>query len=107
MEQKNKYKTWEEVKKELNLSPQDWEDIEAETTALLLKQELRAARKKYKVTQAELAKRANLPRSTITRFESGDSNPTIGMLKKVAKALNMKVEVKFVYQPVTSQRKNS
>ena len=46
-----------------------------------------------KLTQAQLAKKLKTKQSAISRLESGDYNPTIGFLKKVAEALNLTLKV--------------
>ncbi|MGN0337077.1 MAG: helix-turn-helix domain-containing protein, partial [Lachnospiraceae bacterium] len=43
-------------------------------------------RKLQGMTQAELAKRAGIPRSNITRFESGNYNPSLEQLVRIAAA---------------------
>ena len=48
-----------------------------------------------KLSQTKLAEKANLPRTTITKIESGSYNPTINTLMSIAYALNKKLEVKF------------
>lgn len=58
--------------------------------------ELRQLRKESGLTQAELAKRAEVPRTTITKIESGTYNPTLSTLMTIASALNKKVQVLFV-----------
>ncbi|MFR5336115.1 MAG: helix-turn-helix transcriptional regulator, partial [Blautia producta] len=50
-------------------------------------------RKARGMTQAELARRAGIPRTNITRFESGTYNPSLEMLVKIAAALNMKLQI--------------
>ena len=42
------------------------------------------SRKMQEITQAELAKRAGVPRSNITRFESGNYNPSLEMMVRIA-----------------------
>lgn len=44
-------------------------------------------------TQKELARRVGTKQSAISRLESGAYNPTIGILRKVAKALNADLNV--------------
>lgn len=44
-------------------------------------------------TQAELARKVGTKQSAIARLESGNSNPTVDFLKKVAKALDAKLTV--------------
>ncbi len=54
-----------------------------------------AARIEKKMTQAELAKRANTKQSNISRFESGNYNPSIEFLQKIAGALDKQLEIGF------------
>lgn len=54
-----------------------------------------AARLESGMTQAELAKKADLPQSNISRLESGTFNPTIQTLEKVAEGLGKKLELNF------------
>ena len=52
-----------------------------------------AARIAKDMTQAELAERADTKQSNISRLESGNYNPSIGFLQKIAEALDMRLEV--------------
>ena len=54
-----------------------------------------AARIEQNITQAELAERADTKQSNISRFESGNYNPTIEFIQKLARALGKKLEIKF------------
>lgn len=56
---------------------------------------LKNQRKKMGFSQTQLALKANLPRTTITKIESGSYNPTINTLMSIAYALNKKLEVKL------------
>ena len=42
-----------------------------------------------------LAKKANLPRTTITKIESGTYNPIVSTLAAMASAINKKLEINF------------
>ena len=53
------------------------------------------ARIDKKLTQAELANLANTKQSNISRFESGNYNPTVEFLQKIAGALDKKLEITF------------
>ena len=53
-------------------------------------------RKLQGMTQAELAKRAGIPRSNITRFESGNYNPSLEQLVRIAAALWMMLQVQLI-----------
>ncbi len=45
------------------------------------------------MTQAELARKIGTKQSAIARLESGNYNPTVAMLEKVAKALGARLVV--------------
>ena len=45
------------------------------------------------LTQAELAKKVGTKQSAISRLESGNYNPSINFLEKVAKALNLSLVI--------------
>ena len=53
-------------------------------------------RKIQGMTQAKLAKRAGSPRTNITRFESGNYNPSLEMLVRIAAALGMTLQVQLM-----------
>ncbi|MBP7058458.1 helix-turn-helix transcriptional regulator [Candidatus Gracilibacteria bacterium] len=44
-------------------------------------------------TQSELARKIGTKQSAISRLESGEYNPTISFLEKIAKALNLNLVV--------------
>lgn len=52
-------------------------------------------RKSKRITQEELAKRAGISRTNITRFEGGDYNPSVEMLVKIANAMDMNVNIQL------------
>lgn len=54
------------------------------------------ARKELNITQTELAKRVGTQKSNISRLESGNYNPSLDFLTKVAESLgkNLKVQIK-------------
>ena len=52
-----------------------------------------AARIEKRMTQGELAERANTRQSNISRFESGNYNPSVAFLQKIAGALDKQLEI--------------
>ena len=50
-------------------------------------------RKLKGLTQAEVAERAGISRTNISRFESGEYNPTLEMLVKLATAMDLDILV--------------
>ena len=53
------------------------------------------ARKEQNITQAELAKRVGTQKSNISRLESGNYNPSLDLLIKIAAALGKKLNVRL------------
>jgi transcriptional regulator with XRE-family HTH domain len=53
---------------------------------------LELLRRKRGLTQVQLAKLAGLPRSTLTNLESGEGNPSLNNLAKLAAALQVSIE---------------
>ena len=53
------------------------------------------ARKELNMTQAELAKRVGTQKSNISRLESGNYNPSLDFLVKVAESLGKRLSVQI------------
>lgn len=70
-----------------------WEESEAEYQ---ISRALIAARLEKKISQRELAKAANTTQAVISRLESMSANPSIGLIQKVASALNLKLKIQLV-----------
>lgn len=88
-------KTYASLKKELLKDPK----VRAAYDALEPEFELAAAiirkRLEKKMSQAALAKKMGTKQSAISRLESGEYNPSLTLLRKVAKALDSKLTVSF------------
>lgn len=54
------------------------------------------ARQEQNMTQAELARRVGTQKSNISRLESGNYNPSLDFLVKVARSLGKNVSIKFL-----------
>jgi DNA-binding XRE family transcriptional regulator len=78
------------------LSPEEKREVEAISQYFSLLNKLYRLRKKLKFSQAELAKRSSVPRSTISKIESGQRNATINTLSKLAQAMGRKLQISFV-----------
>jgi transcriptional regulator with XRE-family HTH domain len=52
---------------------------------------LRAARRHRRLSQRELAEIAGVPRSTVDRIESGDSDPRVGTFAKLLAAIGVEL----------------
>jgi transcriptional regulator with XRE-family HTH domain len=53
---------------------------------------VRFVRERRGLTQAQLAKVSGVPRSTIANLETGAANPTLSVLTRIARALELSVE---------------
>ncbi len=56
----------------------------------------KACRKAKGMTQVQLAARTGISQPNITRFESGNYNPSLEMMVRIAYALDMKLDIKLV-----------
>ncbi|MDH7578298.1 MAG: helix-turn-helix transcriptional regulator [Bacillota bacterium] len=84
---------WNDFKNKLMEDPtfrQAYEDLEPEYQ---LVRAIIEQRKLKGMTQAELARKVGTHQSAIARLESGTYNPSLQFLKKVAKALDVKIEI--------------
>lgn len=75
-----KFKDWEEVKKELNFTPQ--EEIEIRLEIELIKATIEA-RKNAKLTQRELSKKSGVIQPSIAKIESFKRSPQVDTLIKL------------------------
>lgn len=53
------------------------------------------ARRKKGITQKVLAKKIGTKQSVISRLETGNANPSVAFLKRLASALDSHLEIKF------------
>jgi len=71
-----------------DFTPEMNQRVEAQIKYYDMLKALKQTRKQQGLTQAELAEKAKLPRTTITKIESGSYNPTLQTLATIAAALN-------------------
>ena len=57
-------------------------------------------RETRELTQAELAKRASVSQSTVAQIESGDKNPSVETLEKIASALDINLAIFFAQDDI-------
>ncbi len=87
---------WKEAKKQLLKDPELVAELEHNETEYQLISEIIQARIDQKITQQELAERIGTRQSNISRLESGNYNPSLEFIEKVAAALGKKVEIHLV-----------
>ncbi len=71
--------------------------------AARLAQNLQQLREARGLTQQQMAKLAGMPRATWTHLESGEGNPTLGVLYRAAQALGVSLE-ELIAEPKASLR---
>lgn len=69
--------------------------VDEETRHYYLLTSFKEAREKRGLSQEELAAKANVNRTTLSKIESGLRNATISTLEKLATAMDMKLDVRL------------
>jgi len=69
-----------------------WEESEAD---YLLATKLIEARLAQKLSQRDLAQKVKTSQAAISRIEAMQGNPSLSLLKRIAKALDVKLQVSF------------
>lgn len=90
-----KYITWKEFRKELMADPgvkKAYEDLQPEFAIV---QAIIDARVKKKISQEELARRMGTGQAVISRLENANAKPSLSLIKRLANALDLKVEIHF------------
>ncbi|MDR1701411.1 MAG: helix-turn-helix transcriptional regulator [Sporomusaceae bacterium] len=59
------------------------------------------ARKNSGLTQKQLAEKTGIAQSDISKIESGEANPSLKTLKRLASGMDMKLKLEFL--PLTQQ----
>ena len=59
------------------------------------------ARKSQNITQKELSERTGITQADISRIENGTRNPTIGMVKRLARGMGMILKLEFMPEAKT------
>ena len=69
-----------------------YDDLELEFQIINLMVQRRIDKK---LTQKQLAKKLGIKQPVISQFEQGNFNPSVKFLKRLAKALDAKIEIKI------------
>lgn len=76
----------EEVKSEYDALQPEYDIIQA----------MIDARNEQHLTQKELSERTGITQADISRIENGTRNPSLSMVKRIAKGLGMQLKLEFV-----------
>jgi ribosome-binding protein aMBF1 (putative translation factor) len=85
----------DEVKKQLLQNPEVQKEYEELKVLYDIKHEIIRLRLEQGLSQKELADKINTKQSAISRLESGEYNPSIELLAKVANALGKELQISF------------
>lgn len=85
-----KWETWEDVKKQLNISPEQQAEIQLEMDIIEATIE---ARKKNKLTQRELSKKSGIKQPVIARLEKYTNSPQTNTLIKLLYPMGYTIRV--------------
>ena len=88
---KETLRNWEELRDELLLDPATKAEYEKLEPEFAIIREIMKYRIEHDITQKELAQLVGTKQSNISRFENGNSNPSLKFLKKIAEGLGKKL----------------
>lgn len=88
-------KSWKILKQELLKEKDVALEYEKLKPKYALISQLIEARAKKGITQKQLAKKIGTKQSAIARLESGNANPSLSFLEKIALALGYKLKIQF------------
>lgn len=71
----------------------EWDDLEPEFNMI---QALIDARKHCNMTQKELAQKTGIDQSDISKIETGNANPALSTLKRLAEGMDMVLRLEFI-----------
>jgi ribosome-binding protein aMBF1 (putative translation factor) len=88
--------TWDEHKKELMKDPKVVEAYQEFQPEFAIIKKIIEARINKGITQKKLAQKMKTKQSAISRLESGTANPSLSLLKRLAEALNARLEIRLI-----------
>lgn len=71
----------------------EWDNLEPEFNMI---QAMIDARKRCNMTQKELAERTGIDQSDISKIETGNANPALSTLKRLAEGMDMILKLEFI-----------
>ncbi|VVA44194.1 Transcriptional regulator [Candidatus Roizmanbacteria bacterium] len=83
----------DELEKELMKDPEFVKEYNKLETEFQIAGQMIDARIKQKMTQEELAKKVKTGQAVISRLEGANAKPSISLLERVARALNIKFNI--------------
>ena len=85
-----------EFKQKMLENPEVKEEYDALEPEFDIIQAMVKARKELHLTQKELSERTGITQADISRIENGTRNPSLAMLKRLAKGMDMVLKIEFI-----------
>jgi ribosome-binding protein aMBF1 (putative translation factor) len=89
-------KDWTELREQRLAEPGAADAYEAARLAFELGRAVRELREQHGWSQTQLAQAAGMTQSAVARFEAGGTVPTLPILERLARALDVELDVQFV-----------
>ncbi len=90
------YDDFDKLLEEHMKNPEFKKEYEALETEFNIIQAIIDARKANNLTQKQLAERTGIDQADISKLETGNSNPTLQLLERLAEGMNMVLKLEFV-----------
>ncbi|MCD8131994.1 MAG: helix-turn-helix domain-containing protein [Lachnospiraceae bacterium] len=87
---------YDEFKKEMLSDPEVKKEYDSLAPEFDIIQAMVNARKEQHLTQKELSERTGITQADISRIENGTRNPSLEMLKRLAKGMGMQLRLEFI-----------
>ena len=88
--------SWNDIKNEMLQDKGVQEEYAALQPEYEVVRTILEARKSNNMTQQQLADKTGINRADISKLESGNSNPSIHLLQRLANGMNMTLKLEFV-----------
>jgi len=95
----NERSNWDGLRERRMAEPGAADEYEATKLAFELGKAVRERREQQGWTQTELAKASGMTQSAVARFEAGGTVPTLNVLERLARALDVELTVQFKPKP--------
>ena len=93
---------YSEYKKKVLKNPEVKAEYDALQPEYDIIQAMIDARNYLNITQKELSERTGITQADISRIENGTRNPSLNMVKRLAKGLGMQLKIEFI--PMQSEQ---
>jgi len=97
-----KRRSWDSIKRKKAVNDQRHQAYREAKEAFDLAEQVRAARERSGLTQAQLAARIGSTQPAIARLEAGGVTPNLATLRRIAAALGMELVVQLRGRPVAA-----